>query len=326
MTPDVAPDNPYLSSIVPSVFIGWEARIALDCVFRDFLVGLKTKPTTKPLLIFLPKGGPSSLLAALLGLLSDGTRKLVCLVEDENLAMLVDNLDMPDRVRKSQQIVIGDLKSLAKTDKDCYGGCVVLAYGVSMPPRSERDHVMYLDDKAHFIAQLCGWSAHVLYLDQPFRDAPDDVLEEMAENAKARNMMCELAVSRDIGVLGTNLRSCGRRVTLVFASLAGSTRDSASCSYVQLFRASGTGSSRFLSQGIPAVIFMTESRAIKFYKDGDAGACCTTDDSPCWFMKKSMYDEWVGQTFETSGPSDEYAMITESRISPNDPDQEEIKQ
>jgi len=293
-------DNPDLDDPDLSYF-GWEPRVALDGGFRMFVNGLREKPTKKPILLFLPKGGPAALLAAFLGLFSDGIHHTVCLFEDEALALTFDSLNMPERIQKTTRVVIGDLKFLAKTDKDCYGGCVVLAYGVSMPaPRSEREHHSYLDDKVHFIAQLCGWSAHVLYLDQPFHDAPDDVLDEMAENSKARSVMCELSVTRDISVFGSRFRSCGRRVTLVCADLAGSDEDAALCLYVQLFRASGVGSRRSSAQGVPATIFVTERRAVKFYKESEGGDAMSWDGSPCWFMTKAAYDEWTRQEFEDS--------------------------
>lgn len=291
--PDIATDFAGTDDSNP---FEWEPRVALDCCFREFAVGFREKPTQKPILLFLPKEGPAVLLAAILGFISDGVRKTVCLFEDAEMALSMDSIKMPDRVQKTTRIVIGDLKSLAKTDKGCYGGCVVLAYGVPMPLQNEREHVMYLDDKTGYIAQLCGWSAHLLYLDQPFRDTPDDILEEMKENLRARNIVCEMSSAHDMGVLGSKFRAVNRRATLVFTSSAGTTRSAASCVYVQLFRLSGGGSYREM-KGVPATIFTSEQRAIKFYENGEAGDS-EGAPSPCWFMKKPMYDKWVAQKTE----------------------------
>jgi hypothetical protein len=270
---------------------GWEPRVALDFAIRKFITGLRMQPVEKPILLFLPRGAPGVLLAAFLGSISIGDRKTVCLIEDETLALAFDDSPMPDRVRKTTRLVIGDLKSLAKTDRDCYGGCVVLSYGCDMPPpRADRQHCMYLDDKALFITQLCGWNAHIVYLDQPFRDIPDDVLETMIDSEKTRRLVCELSVSRDISILGSRLRTCGRRVTLVSASLAGSNRSAGSCFYLRIFRASGKGSRRLACQDVQAAIFETEVSAIQFYKGEEFGLA--PDESPCCFMKRPQYDEW----------------------------------
>lgn len=281
-------------------YVGWEPRVVLDFSFRKFCNGLLEQPTKKPILLFLPKGAPITTLATFLGLLSTGERNTVCLIEDATLAITINDTLMPERIRKTTRIVIGDLKMLARTDKGCYGGCVVFAYGCDMPPpRVDRQHQMYLDDKTQFIAQLCGWNAHVVFLHQPFHDVPDDVLAAMNEDAKARRLMCEMSTARQISNFGSRFRSCGRRVTLVAAELAGSDRSAAACFYLQIFRVSGTGSRRFVCQDVVATIFETESDAIKFYKSEEGEEQSSSDGSPCWFMNKNHYDTWTQVTSKT---------------------------
>jgi hypothetical protein len=276
----------------------WEPRVVLDGGFRMFVQGLAERPTKKPILLFLPKGASVRFLTMFLGLFSDSTRKTVCLFEDEDIALKIDSLNMPERVRKTTRVVIGDLKFLAKTDKDCYGGCVVLAYGVSMtsPRVDDREHHSYLEDKTHLVAQLCGWNAHVLYLDQPFHDAPEDMLVEMKTNVKVLDLVCEFSATRDISLLGAHFRACGRNVTFICADLAGSNKDAALCLYVQIFRTSGN-SRRASTKMVQASLLPTTERAVNFYKKcyGE-----TRTDSPCSFMTKADYDKWSNQEKESN--------------------------
>ena len=284
--------------------ITWQPRVVLDFAVRRLYAGLREKPTQKPILLFLPKGAPSALLAAFLAATAAVDRNTVCLIEDEQVAVEFHDIEMPEHVRKSTRFVIGDLKSLAKTDKGCYGGVVVIAYDCEMPPARGENLPMYLDDKTNLLTQLCGWNAHVVYLDQPLRDFPDDVLAEMAESEKVRRRICLLTATRDSSFFGSRLRSLGRRVTMVGADWAGSDRNAAVCLYVQIFRASGKGSRRLVGQDVRAAIFETEMSAVQHYKNEEACPSGTfSDESPCLFMLKPFYDTWVRQVLATQNPT-----------------------
>lgn len=106
-TSDNMSDDPDTPNIYQIFSVGWAPRVALDFAFRRFCQGLKERPTKKPILLFLPKGGPVSLLAAFLGLFSDGSHPTVVLIEDEELAIAIDDTPMPDRVQKTTRVVVG---------------------------------------------------------------------------------------------------------------------------------------------------------------------------------------------------------------------------
>lgn len=280
--------------------VGWEVRVALDGGFRALLKGLKEKPSQKPILVFLPKGGPLSLLGTLLGILSCGDQEVVCLVEDETIAVDLDTILQKTArwgyIKDKTRIVIGDLKHLAKTDKGCYGGCVILAYGVTMPSApTSREHTMYIADKAGSLAQLLGWSAHVLYLERIFHDAPDDVLESLrtAETSK-RKLLCALTIQQDVSKFGQLLMDHKRRVTLCAAELSGATPTAAVCFYAQVFKVTGNGRGR-TGQEVPATILATEESAIGMYRSFQKLYMTESYDMTCVFMHEKMFESWMAK-------------------------------
>lgn len=151
---------------------GWEVRVALDRAYRRFLLGLRERPTHKPMLFFLPQGASPLLASTMLELRP--YKQAVLLVEDPVVAMQFDERRAPG---SDYQVVLGTLETLAKTDADQYGSCVILAYGQNV----HRHGSPYLYRRIHLVARLCGWSAHLLYCEAPFSRHEPDFFDELAQ-------------------------------------------------------------------------------------------------------------------------------------------------
>jgi len=269
---------------------GWEVRVALDFGFRQLFQGLKSNPTQKPVLLFLPKGASEILLMFLLGFLTrDARKEVVMLIEDETTALAVDrSTDAPglELFRKKGRVVIGDLANLAKTDSDSYGACVILGYGAEFPA-IEGQHVAYFRGKANHVARLCGWSSHLLYIDQPFRDAPEHVLEDLKPGSLVREDYVRYMLERSMGEMAYDFADSGRRVNVIASDHIGCTVSAAASYYIKLFRVSGNGKNKNrMSQGVPSYFLLDEETAAKLYQSQNKSC-------GCHFMEPDMYVTWL---------------------------------
>jgi len=283
---------------------GWEVCVASDSVFRKFVIGMRKFPTKKPVLLFLPRGGSETLCSSFMGQLAQ-IGKVVCLVENPESAVALDRVHMlfandtttvMKNMSENVRIVIGDLETLAKTDTDCYGACVILAYGQNIPEGKSQKLTAYLYGRAQFVSRLCSRSAHVIYVEQPFTDGEvaykDEKLtiEGMMKDKSLRKELGHIVVTRTMMGLGSHLARTGRRVTFLSSCVVGSTPSAATAYYLQIFRTSGASHKIPRPQDVPSFFLFEEAEAIKSYKDG-----AKTELDECLFMPSDVYKDWLAK-------------------------------
>lgn len=290
-----------------SVEYGWEVCVASDAIVRKFVKGIREKPTKKPFLLFVPRGASEMLCIAFLKLLCQ-LGKVVCLVEDhvtaETLDLVLTGISEDEETDDSTlventRLVIGDLESLVKTDADCYGACIVLAYGKMMPCDKLPDGrpTSYLYGRVPLVSKLCGRSAHVLYVEQPFMmtDLLGDCLEKVMKDKSQRKHLGHTVITRMMTGLGMHLARAGRQVTCVGSCLVGSTPAAAMACYIQIFKTSGARHKPRV-QDVPSFFIFDEAEAVNSFKERTkigSKIGSKNDLDQCLFMLPEEYDAWV---------------------------------